>query len=230
MAIPVYLWLKDDGGADIKGSVDVQDREGSIEVVAQEHNLYIPTDNNTGKLTGTRIHTPFLFTKEIDSSSPYLYKAVTTGQTLKSAEFKWYRINDAGQEVEYFNTKLENVKLVKVNPKMHDIKDPAFEKHNHLEQIELRYEKITWTYKHPGRHPAVCGYVRGVGLDKAAGQDVSQRVSRHGQQLQSHVAGAGWQTAELHPAYRGGGGPAGPAEAAKLQPAVADIHRQRARR
>lgn len=122
MAIPVYLWLKDDGGADIKGSVDVKDREGSIEVVAQDHNLYIPTDNNTGKLTGTRIHTPFLFTKEIDSSSPYLYKAVTTGQTLKSAEFKWYRINDAGQEVEYFNTKLENVKLVKVAPKMHDIK------------------------------------------------------------------------------------------------------------
>ena len=74
MAIPVYLWLKDDGGADIKGSVDVQDREGSIEVVARGHNLYIPTDNNTGKLTGTRIHTPFLFTKEIDSSSPYLYK------------------------------------------------------------------------------------------------------------------------------------------------------------
>lgn len=68
---------------------------------------------------------------------------MTTGQTLKSAEFKWYRINDAGREVEYFNTKLENVKLVKVNPKMHDIKDPAFEKHNHLEQIELRYEKIT---------------------------------------------------------------------------------------
>lgn len=95
----------------------------------------------------TRIHTPFLFTKEIDSSSPYLYKAVTTGQTLKSAEFKWYKINDAGQEVEYFNTRLENVKVVKVNPVMHDIKDPAYEKHNHLEQIELRYEKITWTYK-----------------------------------------------------------------------------------
>lgn len=158
MAIPVYLWLKDDGGADIKGSVDVQDREGSIEVVAQEHNLYIPTDNNTGKLTGTRIHTPFLFTKEIDSSSPYLYKAVTTGQTLKSAEFKWYRINDAGQEVEYFNTKLENVKVVKVNPLMHDIKNPAYEKHNHLEQIELRYEKITWTYK-----DGISACARGVG-------------------------------------------------------------------
>jgi type VI secretion system secreted protein Hcp len=74
--------------------------------------LYIPTDNNTGKLTAPV--SIFLFTKEIDSSSPYLYKAVTTGQTLKTAEFKWYRINDAGQEVEYFNTTLENVKVVKV--------------------------------------------------------------------------------------------------------------------
>lgn len=147
MAIPVYLWLKDDGGADIKGSVDVQGREGSIEVVAQDHSLYIPTDNNTGKLTGTRIHTPFLFTKETDAATTYLYKAVTTGQTFKSAEFKWYRIDDAGQEVEYFNTTLENVKVVKVASKLHDIKDPAKEKHNHLEMVELRYEKITWTFK-----------------------------------------------------------------------------------
>ncbi|GBU13233.1 hypothetical protein AwEntero_18340 [Enterobacterales bacterium] len=30
MPIPPYMWLKDDGGADIKGSVDVKDREGSI--------------------------------------------------------------------------------------------------------------------------------------------------------------------------------------------------------
>lgn len=31
MEIPAYLWLKDDGGADIKDAVDVQDREGSKE-------------------------------------------------------------------------------------------------------------------------------------------------------------------------------------------------------
>ena len=84
MAIPVYLWLQDDGGAAIKGSVNVQNREGSIEVVSQDHSVYIPTDNNTGKLTGTRVHTPFVFTKEIDVSSSYFYKAVATGQTLKS--------------------------------------------------------------------------------------------------------------------------------------------------
>lgn len=96
MATPAYLWLKDDGGADIKCSVDVQDREGSIEILSFMHGLSIPTGPHTGKLTGTRIHSALEFEKEFDSSSPYLYKAVATGQTLKSAEIKWYRINYAG--------------------------------------------------------------------------------------------------------------------------------------
>jgi len=147
MAIPAYMWIKDDGGADIKGSVTVQGREGSVEVVALDHGVSIPTDSNTGKLTGTRVHRPINFTKETDASTPYLYKAVTSGQTLKSIEIKWYKIDDAGKEKEYFNTKLDNVKVVAVNPKMLDIKNPAFEKHNHLEDVELRYEKITWSYK-----------------------------------------------------------------------------------
>lgn len=146
MANPIHLWLQDDGGADIKGSSTVDKRVGSIEVISQDHSLHIPTDDNTGKLTGTRVHAPFVFSKEIDSSTPYLYKAVTTGQTLKSAEFKWYRINENGQEVEYFLTKLENVKVVSVAPKMHDIKDTSKAKYSHLEQVELRYEKITWTF------------------------------------------------------------------------------------
>jgi type VI secretion system secreted protein Hcp len=140
MAIPAYLWIKDDGGADIKGSVDVKDREHSIEILGFAHGLHLPTDNNTGKITGTRVHSALNFEKEFDSSSPYLYKAVATGQTLKSAEFKWYKINDASQEVEYFNMLLENVKIVSVCPMMHDIKNPATEKHNHLEGVSLRYE------------------------------------------------------------------------------------------
>ncbi|MRT03975.1 Hcp family type VI secretion system effector [Ewingella americana] len=144
MAIPAYLWLKDDGGADIKGSVDVRDREGSIEVRGFTHNLSIPTDVNTGKLTGTRVHGAMLVEKEFDTSSPYLYKAVATGQTLESAEIRWYRINDAGYEVEYFNMLLEKVRIVSVTPTMQDIKEcPGT---GHIESVQLRYEKITWKY------------------------------------------------------------------------------------
>ncbi|WP_455915150.1 Hcp family type VI secretion system effector [Pantoea agglomerans] len=144
MAIPAYLWLKDDGGASIKGSVDVRDREGSTEVRGFTHNLSIPTDDNTGKLTGTRKHAAMLIEKEFDSSSPYLYKAVASGQTLKTAELKWYKINDAGQEAEYFNMLIEGVKIVSVTPVMHDITSVIGT--GHLESVQLRYEKITWKY------------------------------------------------------------------------------------
>jgi len=138
------MWLKDDGGALIKGSVDVKDRENSIEITSFSHNLYIPTDGNTGKLTGTRVHGALIFEKEFDSSSPYLMKAIATGQSLKSAEFKWYRINDAGQEVEYYNMLLEGVKIVSVTPMMHDCKTVIH--FGHLEQVQVRYDKITWSY------------------------------------------------------------------------------------
>jgi type VI secretion system secreted protein Hcp len=146
MAIPAHLFLTDDGGAMIKGSSDVRDREGSIEILAFGHGLQLPTDSSTGKITGTRVHSALTFEKEFDSSSPYLYKAVAKGQTLRNAEFKWYHINYAGQEVEYFNMLLENVKVISVCPVMYDVKNPAAEKHNHLESISLRYERITWKY------------------------------------------------------------------------------------
>jgi len=147
MAIPAYLWLKDDSGKDIKGSVDIRGREGSIEIIGIAHCITLPTDNYTGKTTSNTIHAPFLFNKEIDASTPYLYKGIATGQMFQSAEIRCYDINDAGQEVNYFTTRLENVKIISISPIIYDIKDPAMEKHNHIEVIELRYGKIIWTYK-----------------------------------------------------------------------------------
>jgi type VI secretion system secreted protein Hcp len=90
------MWLKDDGGADIKGSSTVQGREGSIEVIGFGHGLNLPVDSSVAKITGPRSHSPMTIEKEFDAASPYLYRAVATRQTLQSAELKWYRINHAG--------------------------------------------------------------------------------------------------------------------------------------
>ena len=146
MAIPAYLWLRDDGGNPIYGSVDVQNREGSIEVLSFSHGLLVPTDNNTGKITGTRLHAPLVIEKEFDSSSPYLYKAVATGQTLKSAEIRWYRINHAGQEECYFVMTIEGVKVTGINPGMPNAKMAGNSQINHMESVSLMYDKITWRY------------------------------------------------------------------------------------
>jgi type VI secretion system secreted protein Hcp len=146
MPIPAYMWLKDDGGSAIKGSVTVQGREGSIEVVGFSHGVNLPVDSNTGKITGARSHSPMSIEKEFDAASPYLYKAVAKGQTLKSAELKWYRINQAGQEEVYFIMLIEGVKVTGVNPGMPNTKIAGISQVNHMEAVSLMYERITWHY------------------------------------------------------------------------------------
>ena len=84
--------------------------------------------------------------KEFDAASPYLYKAVAKGQTLKSAELKWYRINQAGQEEVYFIMLIEGVKVTGVNPGMPNTKIAGMSQVNHMEAVSLMYERITWHY------------------------------------------------------------------------------------
>jgi type VI secretion system secreted protein Hcp len=146
MPIPAYMWIKDENGNPVKGSVDVAGREGSIEVIEFHHEVRIPTDPDTGKLTGTRKHEALAFVKAIDASSPYLYKAVCEGQTFDIVEIKWFRIDDSGTEKEYFNHKLEKVKVCSVKPVMHNVKNKDFERFVHMEEVCLRYQKVTWTY------------------------------------------------------------------------------------
>jgi len=146
MAEAIYLWLKDSGGADIKGGAEAKSREGSIEVLAYEHDITLPVDSSDGKITARRVHGVFQFMKQLDISTPLLLRSVTDGKPCQSAEFKWYRIDDQGNVEAFYTVRLDKVKVVKVTSKMHDIKDPAYKTSVHMEHIELRYEKITWIH------------------------------------------------------------------------------------
>ncbi|WP_152083744.1 hypothetical protein [Enterobacter oligotrophicus] len=63
MAIPVYLWLYEEDEKLLKGGVDITGREGSIELVGMQHDVFIPTDDMTGAATGTRQHKAHTFEK-----------------------------------------------------------------------------------------------------------------------------------------------------------------------
>ena len=146
MAIPVYLWLYEEEKRLLRGSVDTAGREGSIELTGMQHDVFIPTDDATNMITGTQQHEAYTFEKLIDSASPLLYKALTTGKTLAKAVFKFYRTNYNGLEEEYFTTTLESVRVCHIVPIMFDTKDPDFVKQGHIEHVGLRYEKIIWNY------------------------------------------------------------------------------------
>jgi type VI protein secretion system component Hcp len=52
MSNPAYLWLTDENGSPMAGPSLVSGREGAIELKSLTHNVNIPVDGNTGRLTG----------------------------------------------------------------------------------------------------------------------------------------------------------------------------------
>ncbi|MFG6655636.1 Hcp family type VI secretion system effector [Scandinavium sp. M-37] len=140
MSIPAYMWLTDEKNTPIAGPCLMPTRLGSFEIKSFTHGIWIPADGNTGKLTGTRLHQPITFEKEFDRATPMLYRALCEGRILKSATIRLYHIVDAGMEVEYFNIMMENVKIVSINPLL----APTGNVSTHTEEIQMRYETITW--------------------------------------------------------------------------------------
>lgn len=147
MAIPGYMWITDDQGQTVEGPVKVKEREGTCEILALDHKVYMPADKDTGALTGTRKHDDFVVTKAFDSTSPVLYEACCRGKKLQKIDVVWYRIDENGAEKEYFRHTLNGVQVVAVNPAVHYVKDPSREQDGHLENVHLRYEQIEWTHK-----------------------------------------------------------------------------------
>ena len=141
MPIPAYLWINDGG---IEGGCQVAGREGSIEVLAFDHEVRLPTDPDTGGLTGTRKHEAFKIVKEYDKSSPLIYKAVCEGSTFDNVRVDWFKIDNEGAEIMYFQHVLELVKVCSVRPFMYNVKDKQFERFVHMEEVSLRYQKIYW--------------------------------------------------------------------------------------
>lgn len=142
MSNPAYLFLTDENGSPMVGPCLVSGREGAIELKSFTHNVNIPVDGNTGRLTGTRIHMPVMFQKEFDRVTTLLFRALSMGKTLQPATIKMYQINQAGLEQEYFNIFLENVKITSITPDLY----PGANTGTHLETVLIRYEKITWKH------------------------------------------------------------------------------------
>jgi type VI secretion system secreted protein Hcp len=146
MPIPAYAWFTGTKSGPLKGSVAISGREGSSEVMEFDHQVYIPTDKASSKLTGTRVHEPIKLVKSFDSASPMLYAACCNGETLSEVVVKWYQIDATGAETEYFTHKLQNAKVAGVRALMPNTKDPDKERYVHQEEVSLTYETIEWTY------------------------------------------------------------------------------------
>ena len=143
MPTPIYMSINDTG---VAGSVEIDGRVGTVEVLSIDHDLHIPTDVHSGKLTGVRMHSPFTVRTAFDAATAYLYKACTEGETYDTVKFSFYQIDDSGTEVEYYTILLERVKVASVKVIVPNVKDIAYEHYPHMMEYSFVYGKVTWTF------------------------------------------------------------------------------------
>ncbi len=155
MPTPAYLYVKGIKQGDITNGAMSPQSVGSLAqdghdkealVLALRHEVNIPQDTRSGAATGQRVHNPVVITKVFDKSSPLLYKALVTNETLPEVTIKWYRPSTSADMEHYFTHKLENALVVDIKAVMPNCQDPSQAHFTHLEEISFAYQKITWTH------------------------------------------------------------------------------------
>jgi len=134
---------------DSVGNMYQEGHEDSFMVQAFEHNISIPRDSQSGQPSGTRIHMPLKVTKVFDKSSPLLYQALVTGESLE-LEIEWYRTSSEGTHEHYFTHLVEGAIVVDMKAMMPNCQDPAMAQFTHLEEVSFSYSTITWTHEIAG--------------------------------------------------------------------------------
>jgi len=143
MATPAYVSFVVNSKA-LKGSSIQNGKDGSSLVISFKHAVFFKElelfTNNP-----IREHHPLSFLKELDSSSVTLYQYMTRGTIMDSVTIDWYQVNEKTKKDEiYLQHILERVKISSIGLSMPNIKDRQFECNVHMEEVTLRYDKITW--------------------------------------------------------------------------------------
>ena len=150
MALPGYFSLTGAKQGKIEGSCDIKGQEGKILVQAHEHTVDIPVNLQTGLASGKRVHHPLTIHKAIDKSSPKLFQALTTGETITEALLEFNHIDKNGQDVVYYTKKIENAVIIKIETITDNILDATTNKYPDWELVSFTYSKITTTWKDGG--------------------------------------------------------------------------------
>lgn len=126
----------------IPGGVLIAGKEGTVEVLNLNHRIIMPTDAQTGALTGVRKHQVLEILKAIDKSSPYLAQKITTAAVIPSVTIKVYNISPEGQEVAFYEIKLTNARVTEFQTSTSVLDGEPLT----LEKVSFTYQRIQWTY------------------------------------------------------------------------------------
>lgn len=147
MALNAYMTLTGETQGKVEGSVTQAGREGMIEVHAVDHKVDSPRDAASGLPTGKRQHKPVVISKEIDKSSPLLWKILTTNENITEWCLDFWRPSRSGREFQFYTIELINASITGIRTEMLDNQMPEYTKQPEREFVSFAYQKIIWTWQ-----------------------------------------------------------------------------------
>jgi type VI secretion system secreted protein Hcp len=153
MADTISLTLTGRSGASIPGdnSQSTLERANTIEVLSFSQPARISFARATGQATGRRFYEPIKFTKRIDRSTPRLRQALAQNESV-AGTFRWFRPNPAGDGTtqQFFTISFSEARVSGATLLLPDTMDPASATLPPMEEIQMVYSQIAWTFADGG--------------------------------------------------------------------------------
>ncbi|MHA2402605.1 MAG: type VI secretion system tube protein TssD [Candidatus Kariarchaeaceae archaeon] len=142
----IWLKLEIDGtwiwGDSILTSLD---RENTIKVYSLRHDIESARESSSYIASASKRHSPIVFTKMIDLSSPLLFKALSNNEPVSEAEFWYFRPNTAdGTTEHYYTIKIMNGFISAI--RTFSMTDYSTGGTWNMEEVSFVYQTIEWTY------------------------------------------------------------------------------------
>ena len=147
MANPGFLELEGNQQGVIESSIVRSGKEDMIQFFTFDHQLHLQADQRGGYTAAERRHEPIVISKEIDKATPSLYKALCTGEKIKSAKFRWFAtLGSRNEEQQIYSITITDAKIIGIETIMPDTRETAEGHINLSERVMFAYENIIWSY------------------------------------------------------------------------------------
>jgi len=154
-------------GPDIAGSSTQKGFETHIEVHSWNYGAHQPASpirSSAGGATMEKVHhSPFIFTKEVDTASDDLLKMCWSGQHIDKASFTMHRSTG---DVAANNSGTEFLKIELESIVVQDFSISGGGGTLPIESLSLNFQKITWTYKQQDIKEGVDGGAQVISHDQ----------------------------------------------------------------
>jgi type VI secretion system secreted protein Hcp len=119
-------------------------------VTASSIQITVPTNPQTGQVSGSPIQMPSTFTKYVDKASPLLWAAITGKETLTDVELNLFETDNKGNTTNSYTIKFASAVLVAGNMYKLDVLNTLNQQYSDMETFSFTYAQATWTHNNGG--------------------------------------------------------------------------------